>query len=406
MSLSVFERECSSKADSAQVLRRLSDLHPNTIDLSLDRVIRLLDKLGRPHCRLPPVVLVAGTNGNGSQIAFLRAIGEALGKKMHVYTSPHLVRFHECVVLGGSMSSEEYLVSCLERAEFVNSGAPITLFEITTAAIFLAFAKSAADFVLLETGTGGQLDATNVVEQPLLTVITPISIDHASYLDNTLPAIAREKAGILKRKIPCVVGRQPYEAMTVIEARAQELDAPLFVFGRDFDVEQRRGRMRFSTVSRALDLPMPALLGHHQMENAATAIAAAMFIYGEELTRKALEDGLTKVVWPARLQWLPPGVLHEHVPDGAEIWLDGGHNPAGAQATASAVKEFGSHKRLHLIWGMVDTEDAIAAIAAFRNLVERVFTVPLSTEPNAYPASALTEIARNEGRRRLQPMAF
>ena len=277
---------------STTLLERLKALHPRSIDLSLGRIERLLAALGHPERRLPPVVHVAGTNGKGSLIAFLRAIAEALGRRVHVYTSPHLVNFHERIVLAGpggaALIAEARLVDCLARAEAANAGELITLFEITTAAAFLAFAETPADLLLLETGLGGRLDATNVVAKPLATAITPVSIDHVSFLGYTLGAIAGEKAGILKLGVPCIVARQEEEALHVIEARAEAIGAPLHVFGRDFDAFEQHGRLIFQTASRLIDLPLPRLNGRHQIDNAGAAIATASVTFGDALTIEAL----------------------------------------------------------------------------------------------------------------------
>jgi len=387
---------------SATLLERLKALHPQSIDLSLGRIERLLAALGHPERRLPPVVHVAGTNGKGSLIAFLRATAEALGKRVHVYTSPHLLNFHERIVLAGPDSdapiSEERLIDCLARAETANGGELITLFEITTAAAFIAFAETPADLLLLETGLGGRLDATNVVENPLATAITQISIDHVSFLGDTLAAIAGEKAGILKPGVPCVVGRQELEALRVIEARAEEIGAPLHVFGRDFDVFEQHKRLIFQTPTRLLDLPLPRLAGRHQLDNAGGAIATASVVFGDELTMEALEHGLTHAEWPARLERLPPGALYTYVDDDTEIWLDGGHNAAGGQAIAHAIAELDDRvpRPVHLIWGMMETKDAHAFVAPFKGLVERVFTVPIPNEQNAFGAEELAEIAASE----------
>lgn len=390
-------------ASSDTLLERLKKLHPQSIDLSLGRLERLLGRLGHPEAKLPPVLHVAGTNGKGSFLAFTRAIAEGLGKGVHVYTSPHLVHFHERIVLAGPHGSapigEDLLVDCLARAEAANGGELITLFEITTAAAFLAFAETPADLLLLETGLGGRLDATNVVAQPLLTAITPISIDHVSFLGETLPEIAGEKAGILKQGVACVVGRQDPEAFRVIERRAEELGAALHVAGRDFDMYEQHGRLIFQTTTRLLDLPLPRLNGRHQIDNAGTAIAAASLLFGDALTTRALEHGLTRAEWPARMERLAPGGLHAYVADGTEIWLDGGHNPAGGQVTAHALAELDERvpRPVHLIFGMMDTKDAHAFIAPFKGLVERVYTVPIPDEPNAFDAEPLAEVARAEG---------
>ena len=390
-------------ASSDTLLERLKKLHPQSIDLSLGRIERLLAALDHPERKLPPVLHVAGTNGKGSFLAFTRAIAEALGQRVHVYTSPHLVHFHERVVLAGPHGSapiaEDLLVDCLARAEAANDGELITLFEITTAAAFLAFAEVPADFLLLETGLGGRLDATNVVAKPLLTAITPISIDHVSFLGDTVAQIAGEKAGILKPEIPCVVGRQEHEALQVIEARADGIGATLHVAGRDFDMYEQHGRLVFQTPARLLDLPLPRLKGRHQIDNAGTAIAAANLVFGEALTTRALEQGLTHAEWPARLERLGAGSLHAFVADGTEIWLDGGHNAAGGRVIAQAIAELEERvpRPLHLVFGMMETKDAHAFIAPFKGLVERVYTVPIPDEPNAFSAEALAAIARGEG---------
>ncbi len=388
---------------SDTLLERLKQLHPQSIDLSLGRIERLLSRLGHPEKKLPPVLHVAGTNGKGSFLAFTRAIGEALGKGVHVYTSPHLLNFHERIVLAGPHGSapiaEDMLVDCLARAEAANGGELITLFEITTAAAFLAFSEVPADLLLLETGLGGRLDATNVVAKPALTAITPISIDHVSFLGDTLTEIAGEKAGILKPTVPCVVGRQEQEAFQVIERRAEEIGARLHVAGRDFDMYEQHGRLIFQTPERLVDLPLPRLNGRHQIDNAGTAIAAASLLFGDGLTTRALEHGLTHAEWPARLERLATGGLHAYVADGTEIWLDGGHNAAGGRVTAHALAELDERvpRPVHLIFGMMDTKDAHAFIAPFKGLVERIYTVPISEEPNAFSAEALVEIALAEG---------
>jgi dihydrofolate synthase/folylpolyglutamate synthase len=392
-----------SGAASTTLLERLKALHPQSIDLSLGRIERLLAALGHPERRLPPVVHVAGTNGKGSLIAFLRAIAQALGRRVHVYTSPHLVNFHERIILAGpggaAPIAEARLVDCLARAEAANGGELITLFEITTAAAFLAFAETPADLLLLETGLGGRLDATNVVAQPVATAITPISIDHVSFLGHTLAAIAAEKAGILKPGVPCIVARQEEEALRVIEASAEAVGAPLHVFGRDFDAFEQQGRLIFQTASRLIDLPLPRLNGRHQIDNAGAAIATASVAFGDTLTVEALEHGLTHAEWPARLERLGAGALYTHVGEGTEIWLDGGHNAAGGQVIAHALAELDERvpRAVHLIWGMMETKDAHAFITPFKGLIERIYTVPIPDEANAFSAEALAGIAANEG---------
>jgi dihydrofolate synthase / folylpolyglutamate synthase len=386
---------------STNVLERLKHLHPKSIDMSLDRLHRLLASLGHPERRLPPVVHVAGTNGKGSSIAFVRAIADAMGKQVHVYTSPHLVAFHERITLadnrGGAPITEDRLVEYLERVEEANGGELITLFEITTAAAFLAFSEAPADLLLLETGMGGRLDATNVVDRPLVTAITPISIDHVSYLGDTLASIASEKAGILKYGVPCVMGRQDREALDVIMTRADVLEVPLKIFGRDFDAYERHGALVFETANSEIELPMPGLIGSHQIDNAGAAIATAELIFGNALTPDALAHGLVNARWAARLERLPQGNLHHFVAEGTEIWLDGGHNPAGAQAIASALQRHEGSGPVHLIWGMIETKDAKSVIAPFKGLIDHVFTVPIPGEMSAFPPHTLTQLARDAG---------
>lgn len=388
---------------STNVLDRLKLLHPKAIDLSLGRVHRLLDELGHPEHRLPPVVHVAGTNGKGSVIAFLRAIAKANGQRVHTYTSPHLVNFHERIVLGdkngGQPIDEEDLLSYLYQAEMANRGEPITLFEITTVAAFLAFADIPADLLLLETGMGGRLDATNVVALPAATVITPISLDHVAFLGETIAAIAREKAGIIKPGLPCVVGPQPPDALKVIEDRAREIRAPLVVYGRDFCYTRYHDRLRFESASNQYDLPLPNLAGSHQFDNACTAIAAANVVYGSCVGSEIFEKAIVSADWPARFQRLGPGSLHRFVSSGTEIWLDGGHNQAGAEAIAKVLKQNRWSSPVHLIWGMIETKDAKSVARAFDDVVDHVFTVPIPDEPNAFCASDLASIARDAGLR-------
>jgi len=392
-----------SEVMSSTLLERLKSLHPQSIDLSLGRIEALLHRLGNPQDRLPPVVHIAGTNGKGSTLAFLRAIAEALSKQVHVYTSPHLVDFHERIVLAGPHGAapitEDRLVDCLERTEAANGGALITLFEITTAAAFVAFSEAPADLLLLETGLGGRLDATNMAKKPELTIITPVGIDHVAFLGDTLAKIAGEKAGIMKPGVPCVIGRQESEALEVLEARAAAVGAPLHVAGRDFDTFEQHGRLIFQTTSRLLDLPLPRLAGRHQVDNAGLAIAAASVVFGDALTQRALEEGLTTAQWPARLERLAVGALHAYASEGTEIWLDGGHNEAGGQAVASTLAELDERvpRPVHVIWGMMDTKDAQRFITPFKGLVERVYTVPIPGEPNAFDAGPLAEVAQAAG---------
>lgn len=388
---------------SAEILERMEHLFPEVIDLELDRVLRLLDALGRPQDQLKGVVHVAGTNGKGSTIAFIRTMLEAAGKKVHVFTSPHLVRFNERISLAGPRGaeqiSEEDLCAYLLRVEKANAGEPITFFEITTAAAFLAFSETPADYVLLETGLGGRLDATNVVDTPALTIITSISLDHDKYLGSDLTKIAYEKSGILKRGVPCIVARQEQEALRVIEARADGLDAPLIVHGQNWDVFEQQGRLVFQTDTSLLDLPLPRLPGRHQIDNAGTALAAMHALAGEKIGSDALSAGLKSARWPARLQNITDSILKSHVAEGSEIWLDGGHNASAAQALAQSMAEMEERVPvpLHLICGMMTGKDASGFFQHFSGLAQWAATIPVAGKEKAYDVGELARIAVDAG---------
>ncbi|MFN7595226.1 MAG: bifunctional folylpolyglutamate synthase/dihydrofolate synthase, partial [Cereibacter sp.] len=300
-------------------------LHPKVIDLTLDRVHRLLSALDHPERRIPPVIHIAGTNGKGSTLAMIRAGLEAAGQPVHAYTSPHLARFHERIRLAGTLISEPALAALLDECVTANGNDPITFFEITTCAAFLAFARTPADWTLLEVGLGGRLDATNVVAAPRLTIITPVSLDHQQYLGETVAEIAGEKAGILKRRVPCIVGPQTEDGLAVIEARAARLGVPLLVHGQHWHISEDRGRMIYQDESGLVDLPLPTLPGPHQIQNAGAAIAALRHL---GFDAAVCEAAVTQAVWPARMQRLRQGPLVAAAPR-AELWLDGGHNPAG-----------------------------------------------------------------------------
>ena len=319
------------------ILDRLTALHPKLIDLGLDRTERLLGALGHPATKLPPVIHVAGTNGKGSTIAFMRAIAEAAGLSVHTYTSPHLVRFTERIVLNGVAVSEDALLAVLEECETANAGRPITFFEITTAAALLAYSRNPADLLLLETGLGGRFDSTNVIEAPAVTVITPVSVDHTQFLGETIAEIAFEKAGILKPGAPCVVGPQSSEALEVIERRAQEIDVSLIVAGTDWTASTAPRGMLYEDKDGDIDLPDPSLPGAHQLLNAGAAIAALRCWRSELFSADRLATGISGAVWPGRLQRLTHGPLALLLPPGWELWLDGGHNPAAGQALANTL---------------------------------------------------------------------
>jgi dihydrofolate synthase/folylpolyglutamate synthase len=379
-------------------LERLKQLHPVLIDLSLGRMQRLLAALGAPERRLPPVVHVAGTNGKGSTIAFLRAIAEAAGLKVHVFTSPHLVRFNERIRLAGELIGDDQLADVLARVEAVNAGAPITFFEITAAAAFQAFSETPADLCLVEVGLGGRFDASNVFDRPALCVIAPVDHDHHEYLGDTLAAIAGEKAGIIKAGATVVVAHQAAEALEVIEAQAQRLGAPMTLAGRDFDAHAEAGRLIYQDEAGLLDLPPPSLFGAHQVDNAGLAIAAARALaplFADRLDETAIAAGVAGAVWPARMQRLTHGPLADLAKaSGADLWLDGGHNPHAARALAANARTLGGRdgRPLALIVGLVARKDADGVFEAFSGLGAAVFTTgfasPLAADPQRLAAAA------------------
>jgi dihydrofolate synthase / folylpolyglutamate synthase len=385
-----------SPKPSDVLLDRLLSLHPKVIDLSLDRVCRLLAAVGHPERALPPVVHIAGTNGKGSVLAMIRAGLSSAGFSAHAYTSPHLVRFHERIRLAGETIGEPALAALLAECETANAGAPITFFEITTAAALLAFARTPADYTLLEVGLGGRLDATNVADRPRLTVITPVSVDHQQYLGETLAEIAGEKAGILKPGVACIVGQQPDEALEVVEARAAAVGAPLMVHGQDWLVRTEHGRIVYQDEQCLLDLDPPRLAGPHQVGNAGIAIAALRAL---AIDQRAAQAALSAAVWPARMQRLTRGPLVDALPAQAELWLDGGHNAAAGEAIAAMLDEWRARAALpvHLVVGMLETK---AAADFLRPLGPRTATVRTVRIPNAeasYSAEALAGIAQRDG---------
>lgn len=379
-----------------QVLARMGQLHPKVIDLSLDRVLALMDRLGRPQDRLPPVIHVAGTNGKGSTIATMRAVAEAAGLTVHVYTSPHLVRFAERIRVAGHLLSDLDLLALLERVEAANDGQPITFFEITTAAAFLAFAETPADLVLLETGLGGRLDATNLVTRPTATVITPIGLDHQQFLGDGREAIAGEKAGIIKSGCPLVLAAQPDPVRTVILDRAQALNAAVWLEGRDFSAHATGpGTMRLSMKHEVLDLPRPALAGDFQVGNAARALCALRlalpWLDGEVMAR-----GLGRVSWPARLQRLTQGPLIQALPANWELWLDGGHNPHAAQALAPHLAGW-KDLPLYGLMGMLSTKDVAGYLAPLAPYLDHLAAIAIPDEAASLSAQQSAQAATGQG---------
>ena len=377
---------------SDAVLERMMTLHPKIIDLTMQRVERLLAALGHPERALPPVIHIAGTNGKGSTQAMIRAGLEAGGSLVHAYTSPHLARFHERIRLAGELISEEALTALLDECVKANGPDEITFFEITTCAAFLAFARVKADYTLLEVGLGGRLDATNVVDHPILTVITPVSIDHQQYLGDTLPEIAGEKAGIIKRLVPVVVGPQEPEGMDVIEARALRLGAPVLAYGQQWSVSEERGRLIYQDENGLLDLPLPNLPGPFQIFNAGAAIAALRALGKDQA---ACEAAVTSAFWPARMQRLRFGPLVEAAPE-VELWLDGGHNPAGGAAVAETLARMPA-RETHLICGMLNTKDVRGYMRPLAPHVTRLHAVSIPGEKNTLTAEATCEAATAVG---------
>src|SRR6266481_2066122 len=386
-------------------MARLSALHPRRIDLSLERMQRLLERLDHPEGKLPPVIHVAGTNGKGSTIAYLRAILAAAGLGVHVYTSPYLVRINECFRLGraggGTLVSDDELSTALEHCERVNAGAPITIFEIETAAAFCLFAQHPSDVVLLEVGLGGRLDATNVIDAPLASVIAPVSMDHTEFLGDTLMTIAREKAGIIKRDVPVVCAEQPPEVIAVIDAQAKRMHAPLYAAGQEWHVNVERGRLVYQDDRGLMDLAAPRLFGRHQFVNAGLAIATLRAQKAFKIDIAAFEAGIVNAEWPARMQRLASGALVDRGPPGCEIWLDGGHNAEGGRVAAAALGDLEERvsRPLVVIAGMMANKDAGAFLANFAGLTRHIIAVQIPDRDSAMPPDRLADAARALGMR-------
>ncbi|MCS6879555.1 MAG: folylpolyglutamate synthase/dihydrofolate synthase family protein [Geminicoccaceae bacterium] len=381
------------------ILHRLAALHPKKIDLSLGRILRLLERLGHPERRLPPVVHIAGTNGKGSTLAFLDAMLLAAGRRTARYISPHLVRFNERILLDGEPVDDERLLAALETAERANGEAPVTFFEITTAAAFLIFAESRAEILLLETGMGGRLDATNVVERPLLTLLSPVSMDHEAFLGSSLAAIAREKAGILKPGVPALCGPQKPEALAVFEERARGLGCPLLVHGRDWHARAAGEELVVEDGAERLALPLPVLPGVHQIDNAGLAVVAARRLGSLAPSPGAIARGLRCARWPARLQRLSRGPMVELANDGFELWLDGGHNPGAGEVLAASLPALARGRPVHLVLGMLRSKDLASFLRPLVPLIASLRTVAVPDEPASRDPREQAEIARALGAR-------
>jgi len=388
-----------------ELIARLSALHPDRIDLSLARIQLLLQRLEHPERELAPVIHVAGTNGKGSTIAYLRAILEAAQLRVHAYTSPSLVRINECFRLGraggGALVGDEELRAALERCERANAGAPITLFEIETAAAFCLFAQHPADVVLLEVGLGGRLDATNVIESPLAAVIAPVSMDHTEFLGDTLTTIAGEKAAIIKRNVPVICAEQSPEAAAIIEAQARRMHAPLYTAGQEWHVNVERGRLVYQDERGLMDLAAPKLFGRHQFDNAGLAIATLRALDTLKVDAAAYEAGIVGAEWPARMQRLASGALVDQAPPGCEIWLDGGHNAEGGRVVAAALGDLEERvsRPLVVIVGMMANKDAGGFLANFAGLTRHIIAVQIPDRDNAMPPDRLADAARALGMR-------
>ncbi|MCF6369049.1 bifunctional folylpolyglutamate synthase/dihydrofolate synthase [Rhizobium halophilum] len=387
-----------------QEIEMLMALHPKGFDLSLDRIRRLLEVLGNPHQKLPPVIHIAGTNGKGSATAFCRALLEAADLAVHVHTSPHLVNWHERYRIGvkggrSKIVEDELFADALRRVAAANAGQTITVFEILTAVTFVLFSEQPADAVVLEVGLGGRFDATNVIDTPAVSVIMPISLDHQPYLGDRVELIAAEKAGIMKRGLPVVIGRQEYEAaLEVLAETAERLSCPSSVYGQDYSGHEEFGRLIYQDEFGLADLPLPRLPGRHQIANASAAIRAVKAA-GFTLTDAMIERAMATVEWPGRLQRLSEGLLFQAAPAGAEIWVDGGHNPGAGEVIAEAMAAFEErHARpLYLITGMINTKDPVGYFRAFTDIAEHVFTVPIRGSDVGLDPVALAHSAFDAG---------
>jgi dihydrofolate synthase/folylpolyglutamate synthase len=384
-------------------INALMALHPKGFDLSLGRITRLLERLGNPHEKLPPVIHIAGTNGKGSTSAFCRAILEAQGLKVHVHTSPHLVNWHERFRIGaeggGKLVGDEVLADAVRRVAEANRGETITVFEILTAVMFVLFSEHPADAAVVEVGLGGRFDATNVIAHPAVSVIMSISLDHQAYLGDRVELIAAEKAGIIKPGSPVVIGAQSQEAAReVLIETAERHRCPHRIYGQDFLALEENGRLAYQDEDELLDLPLPKLAGRHQQANAAAAIRA-LKAAGFQLSENAIADGLVNVSWPGRLERLTHGRLVESAMDGVEFWIDGGHNPGAGQVIAEAMANLNDRESrpLFLITGMINTKDPVGYFEAFAGMARHVFTVPVPDSEAGLDPEFLADTADEAG---------
>jgi dihydrofolate synthase / folylpolyglutamate synthase len=395
--------EESAMSQAEREIEALMALHPKGFDLSLGRITRLLERLGNPHLHLPPVIHIAGTNGKGSTGAFCRAILEAHGHTAHVHTSPHLVNWHERYRLGaeggGRLVADEMLADAVRRVAEANRGETITVFEILTAVMFVLFSEHPADAAIIEVGLGGRFDATNVIENPAVSIIMSISLDHQAYLGDRVELIAAEKGGIIKRGVPVVIGQQPEEtARDVLVSIAERLRCPLYVYGQDYFAQEENGRLAYQDDEELADLPLPRLAGRHQQSNAAAAIRA-LKAAGFTLEEAAIGEALLSVSWPGRLERLPQGRLLQSGLKGVEIWIDGGHNPGAGQVIAEAMANLEERdpRPLFLITGMINTKDPVGYFEAFSGIARHVFTVPVPGSDAGVDPEFLADTADEAG---------
>ena len=394
---------CSVKTKmiSRKLIERLERLHPKIIDLSLDRLNNLLNALDNPQKRLPPVIHVAGTNGKGSTIAILRSIQNAAGLSIHAYTSPHLVHLNERFIIAGKEITEKSLIQTLTECENANAGAEITFFEIITAAGLLVFSKIKADLLLLEVGLGGRFDATNVVSNPILSIITPISLDHQQYLGDTLEKIAYEKAGILKEKRPAIIGQQGPEALKVIKLKAEETGSPLFIFQRDWNITETKSAIKFEVEGSTSYFEKPNLKGIHQIQNAGIAIAATHYLKEVlPIKNRSIDQGLLTVKWPARLQKINEGPLINILPTNVELWIDGGHNQNASLLIAHTIRNWKIKNpclSIHMVFGCLSNREIKALLQPFINIIDLVQTVKIPEQANSASRELVAHTAKSMG---------
>jgi dihydrofolate synthase/folylpolyglutamate synthase len=388
--------------EADKLIEKLMQLHPKGFDLSLERITKLLEKLGNPQDKMPPIIHVAGTNGKGSVTAFARALLEASGRSVHVHTSPHLVNWNERYRLGvkggkGQLVDDAAFADALARVAAANDGQMITVFEILTAVTFILFSEHPADAAIIEVGLGGRFDATNVISSPAVSVIMPVSLDHEAYLGDTVEKIAFEKAGIIKRRYPVVIGNQPFDgALEVISRQAVKLQCPLSIYGQDFSAHSENGRLVYQDVESLVDCALPRLIGVHQPANAAAAIRAVKAA-GFSLSDEEIDLAMREVSWPGRMQKITHGQIFDLAPEGSEIWLDGGHNPGAGEVISATFKQAGAERPLMMIAGMINTKDTSGYFKAFDGMVVEGFTVPIAGSDASVDAEALAQSARSVG---------